>query len=95
MAFDRHDRRPIDVTAQDELVKGAAIFILFQDCQKLLFVMAEISGQKPQRLFRILCIFGNEQKIEGRPAVDEEPSLPVENHAAGCRDSLDADSIVF
>jgi hypothetical protein len=43
----------------------------------------------------LLCVFGNEQKVEGRAAIDQELSGAVDNHSSGPGNSFDAHAIVL
>jgi hypothetical protein len=93
--FDGNHRGPVDVAAKHHLVERRPAFAFLEDAQKFFFIALEIARQQPQRGARIVGIFGNKDKVEGWPAVDQKLAVAIVNHAARPRHALDAYPVVL
>src|SRR3989304_4181943 len=81
--LDRHQRAPVDVSPKHHFLKGRSSLVLFEQTEQLPFVSSQDAGQTAQGGFRFFRVFGNEKKIEGGTAIDQELPLAIEYHPSG------------
>ncbi len=95
MGFHCDHGRPIHIPSYHDFLKSGPLLVFLEDSKQLLLVPSEIARQLTQCTLRLLCVFGNEQKIEGRAAIDQELSGAIDNHSSRPGNSFDAHAIVL